>query len=137
LGAVQCVHVPGREHDAGLIRQGQPVVLRLVVDADVHALAKVALVQREAQHVSLGELLYAPHPCKIRRLPLDCHCNSGANRLYRRGTLLAGSFAGMPAVLTMAGLPGSASLKIVAVAIVKKPFTSPGMYTVSKGSEPR
>jgi hypothetical protein len=26
-----------------------------------------------------------PDPCKIRRLPLDCHCNSGVNRPFRRG----------------------------------------------------
>jgi hypothetical protein len=25
------------------------------------------------------------HPCKIRHLPLDCHCNSGVNSRYRRG----------------------------------------------------
>jgi hypothetical protein len=27
---------------------------------------------------------YRP-PCEIRRLPLDCHCNSGVNRQYFRG----------------------------------------------------
>jgi hypothetical protein len=25
------------------------------------------------------------NPCEIRQLPLDCHCNSGVNRRYRRG----------------------------------------------------
>ena len=25
------------------------------------------------------------HPCEIRHSPLDCHCNSGVNRLFRRG----------------------------------------------------
>ena len=24
-------------------------------------------------------------PCKIRYLPLDCHCNSGVNSRYRKG----------------------------------------------------
>ena len=28
----------------------------------------------------------ATHPCKICRLPLDCHCNSGVNSRCRRGT---------------------------------------------------
>jgi hypothetical protein len=28
---------------------------------------------------------FPANPCEIRRLPLDCHCDSGVNSQYRRG----------------------------------------------------
>jgi hypothetical protein len=38
---------------------------------------------RCSAYLTVGSSL--TRPCKIRRLPLDCHCNSRVNRQYRRG----------------------------------------------------
>jgi hypothetical protein len=55
------------------------------------------------------------HPCKIVHLPLDCHCNTGVNRQYRRGvnlkrllTYLIRSAATPSPSAASAGTPSSA-----------------------------
>ena len=41
--------------------------------------------------VETSPLSMYDHPCETRRLPLDCHCNSGANRQFRRGSTAVGA----------------------------------------------
>jgi len=48
-----------------------------VMDAALHGFKTCHIILRSV-------FLFTP-PCKIRHLPLDCLCNSGVNRQYRRG----------------------------------------------------
>jgi hypothetical protein len=70
------------------------------------------------------------HPCKIRHVPLNCHCDSGVNRQFRRGITGKGLLTG-PSASVGANRPPEPQLRFRCASGTLRQSSPPHRHTRS------